>query len=307
VLTVAAWVKRRRRGGLVVRSWLKKLPMAGVLALLLSGCGSQAVLLDPKGPVGRVELNLMDLSFVAMAAVILLVFVLFTLAVLRFRDTKGNKNPYTPNVDGHKVLEVLWFIVPALILTVIAVPTVQETYALAKVPSRHAMVVDVTSTDWKWVFEYPAEHVATVNHLVIPAGRPVLFELTAYSPMNAFWIPQLGGMEYAMPGRVLPLWLESSKPGTYWGHSAQFSGREFEKMFFTVKAVTPSQFSQWVATVRRSAPPMTMADYHRLLQPNTVGDRTYSAYPPLTFPSVTHGFTLKGGMYYVMHNNPAND
>lgn len=291
-----------------MRTWAKRVPLALGLVAVMAGCGGpHAVMLNPAGPVGRMELNLMDVAGVAMAVVILFVLVLTALAVARFRDKKGNKAPYTPNVEGHKVLEVLWFIIPALILTIIGIPTVHDTYALAKVPAKHPLVIDVTSLDWKWLFEYPGQKVATVNQLVMPAGQPVLFKITSDAPMNTFWIPQLGGMEYAMPGRVLPLWLESYKPGAYWGHSGQFSGREFEKMFFTVKAVTPTAFSAWAATLRQTAPAMTIADYHRLLQFTTVGHLSYSSYPAFTFPTVTHGFTLKGGMYLLMHNNPAHD
>jgi len=290
-----------------MRRWAKKIPLALALTVVLAGCGKHDVVLNPAGPVAKTELNLMVLASVAMAIVILFVLVLTAIATVRFREYKNNKNPYTPNVSGHKVLEALWFIIPALIMALIAVPTVQDTFALAKVPSKHPLVIDVTSLDWKFMFEYPNQKVATVNQVVIPAGKPVLFELTANSPMNTFWVPQLGGMEYLMPGRVLPLWLESYKPGTFWGHSGQFSGREFEKMFFTVKAVTPAQFNNWVQSVRTTAPAMTMADYHRLLRFNTVGHLSYSSFPPFTFPTVTHGFTLEGGMYVLMHNNPAHD
>ncbi len=291
-----------------MRTWAKRVPLALGLVGVMAGCGGpHAVVLNPAGPVARTELNLMDVAGVAMAVVILFVLVLAALAVARFRDKKGNKAPYTPNVEGHKVLEVLWFIIPALILTIIGIPTVQDTYALAKVPAKHPLVIDVTSLDWKWLFEYPGQKVATVNQLVMPAGQPVLFKITSDAPMNTFWIPQLGGMEYAMPGRVLPLWLESYQPGAYWGHSGQFSGREFEKMFFSVQAVTPTAFNAWAANLRQTAPAMTMADYHRLLQFTTVGHLSYSSYPAFTFPSVTHGFTLKGGMYLLMHNNPAHD
>jgi heme/copper-type cytochrome/quinol oxidase subunit 2 len=191
---------------------------------------------------------------------------------------------------------------PVVLLTIIAIPTVKQTFALTKLPkAKDPVTIDVTSLTWKWMFEYPGQKIATVNYVEIPAGVPVLFELTADSPMNTFWVPQLGGMEYTMPNRVLPLWLEADKPGTYWGHSGQFSGLEFEKMFFTVKAVPMAQFKAWAAHVRRTAPPMTQADYKALLQQNTVGTQTYSSYPSYTFPTVANGFTLKGGMYMLMH------
>jgi cytochrome aa3-600 menaquinol oxidase subunit 2 len=262
--------------------------------------------LHPAGPVAASELHLMELAAAAMGLVILAVFVLFFVVVIRFRERPSNPAPYLPHWDSHPWLERLWFLVPAVLLTVIAIPMVRLTYSLTHVPQskgRDPIVIDVTSLQWKWLFEYPGQHVATVNYVVIPTNRPVLFELTADSPMNTFWVPQLGGMEYTMPGRVLPLWLEASKPGVYWGHSGQFSGLEFEKMFFDVRAVSPQQFQAWVDAARK-APPMTLLAYHRLLQFNTVGQQTYGAYPTSTFPSVTHGFTLNGGMYMLMSNDP---
>jgi cytochrome aa3-600 menaquinol oxidase subunit 2 len=276
------------------------------VSLLATGCGPQYVVLHPAGPVAASELHLMGLAAAAMGLVILAVFVLFFVVVIRFRERPNNQAPYLPHWDGHPWLERLWFLVPAVLLTVIAIPMVRLTYSLTHVPQsqdRAPLVIDVTSLQWKWLFEYPGQHVATVNYVVIPANRPILFELTADSPMNTFWVPQLGGMEYTMPGRVLPLWLEADKPGVYWGHSGQFSGLEFEKMFFDVRAVSPQQFAAWVAEAHK-APPMTLLAYHRLLQFNTVGQETYGAYPHSTFPSVTHGFTLNGGMYMLMSNDP---
>ncbi|MCL8208468.1 MAG: cytochrome c oxidase subunit II [Actinomycetia bacterium] len=266
------------------------------------------LLLHPAGPVGASELHLMEEAAIAMGFVILFVFVLFAVAVVRFRDRPGRRAPYAPHFREHRWLEILWFVIPALILTVIAVPTVRQTYALASLPTaQDPVVVDVTSLDWKWLFEYPQQHIATVNYLEIPTGEPVLFELTANSPMNTFWIPQLGGMEYTMSGRVLPLWLEASKPGVYWGHSGNFSGIDYEEMFFRVKAVPPAEFARWAASVHATARPMTLADYRQLLRPGTTGEWTFGSYPASTFPKVPTGFTLSGGMYMVMHDNPANN
>ena len=282
-----------------------RLLLAGLaVGLLATGCGPQYVVLHPAGPVGRSELNLMGLAAAAMGLVILAVFILLAIVIIRFRERPGNRAPYMPKWEGQPWLERLWFLVPAILLTIIAIPTVQVTFALSHVPrGKDPVVIDVTSLQWKWFFEYPGQHIATVNYVVIPAGKPVLFELTADSPMNTFWVPQLGGMEYTMPGRVLPLWLQADHPGTYWGHSGQFSGVEFEKMFFDVKAVSPSAFRAWEQKTRR-APPLTLVAYRRLLQFNTVGRETFGAYPADTFPSVSHGFTLKGGMYMLMSNDP---
>lgn len=290
--------KRRRR-------WpYRYIAPLALVGLLVSGCGQQYVLLHPVGPVGKSELHLLILASIAMGIVIALVLILLAITVIRFRDKPGNRAPYTPNWHGNKTLETVWWIVPVILLTIIAIPMVKQTFLLAKLPkAKDPVVIDVTSLTWKWLFQYPGHHVATVNYLEIPTGEPVLFELTADSPMNTFWVPQLGGMEYTMPNRVLPLWLEADKPGVYWGHSGQFSGLEFEKMFFDVKAVSPAAFNKWLTQTHRTAPAMTMQDYHALLKFNTVGYQTYGNYPADTFPSVMSGYTLNGsGMYLIEHD-----
>lgn len=267
----------------------------------ISGCGNQFVLLHPAGPVANSELHLIATSAIAMGAVLLVVFGLFAFVLVRFRDIPGNKAPYTPEWHGGGRLETILFAVPIVIVTIIAVPTVQKTYALNRLPpQKDPLVVDVTSIDWKWVFEYPAQHVATVNYVEVPAGVPVVYELTAQSPMNAFWVPQLGGMEYTMSGMVLPLWLEADHPGVYWGRSAQFSGPGFAEMSFYVKAVPPAEFASWVSHVKKTAPVLTMAGYRRLLSPGTVGEETYSAYPMGTFPQ---SMSMGGGGPFMVVNN----
>lgn len=265
---------------------------------LLGGCGSRPVILNPAGPVAATELRLIETVSIAMGAVILLVFALFAVAVWRFRDRPGNTAPYSPEWAGSRLLEAIWFLIPVAIVAVIAVPTVRQTYALAHLPKvRDPLVVDVTSFEWKWLFEYPAQHIATVGYVKVRSGVPVLYELTADSPMNTFWVPALGGMEYTMPGRILPLWLQADKPGIYQGRSANFSGAGFVDMRFSVQAVSAAQFSAWVRRVRRTRPPLTMAGYQNLLKPGTTARLTYSTYPLDTFPRMSHGFTLKGGMY----------
>jgi len=271
----------------------------------VSGCGSHYVLLHPAGPVARRELDLTVYAGITMAIVVAFVIILLIITLVRYRDYPNNPHAYTPDWHDHRFMESLWLIVPALVLAAVAIPTVRTTYALARLPhNSHPLIIDVTSLDWKWMFEYPKQHIATVNYIEIPTGRPVLFELTANSPMNAFWVPELGGMEYTMSGRVLPLWLQANRPGLYWGRSAQFSGIDFEKMLFHVRAVPAASFASWAANVRQVKPAMTLTTYHHLLQFNTVGVEEYSSYPRSSFPAVTHGFGLNGGRYPVMFNHP---
>ncbi len=274
--------------------WLS-IAATGVLA---AGCGRQYVVLHPAGPVAASELHLIETASIAMGVVILFVLGLFAVTVVRFRERRDGSGPYAPAWNGSRRLEALLFAVPLLIVAFLAVPTVSQTFALDRLPpGRHDLVVDVTSFDYKWLFLYPRQRIATVNYVDIPVHTPVLFELTADSPMNTFWVPQLGGMEYAMPGRVLPLYLEAGRSGAYAGRSANFSGVGFAHMVFTVHALSPGRFGRWAAAVRRISPPLTMAGYRGLLAAGEAPRASFSSYPPEAFPRTSHGFTLQGGMY----------
>jgi cytochrome aa3-600 menaquinol oxidase subunit 2 len=267
-----------------------------VAALATSGCGRTFVLFHPQGPVAAAELHLFVLAAAIMGGVVLLVCVLLAVTLVRFRSRAGARPPAP--APERRWLEVAWFVVPALILTVVAIPMTRETFRLARVPDGpNRLVIDVTSLSWKWLFEYPGQGVATVNYVVLPAGEPVVFRLTADSAMNTLWIPALGGMEYAMPGEVLPLWLEADHPGTYWGHSGQFSGVDFAKMFFAVRVVTPQAFGRWAHATATTAPPLTEAGYHRLLSFGTTGEQAYSSYPSGAFPAQDNGFSVSDGRY----------
>lgn len=270
-------------------------------AILTSGCGRQFVVLHPAGPVAREELGVIGEAGAAMALVVGCVIALFLVTLIRYRERPGPARaqaPYRPDWDRSPRLEALCFAVPVLIVAFIAVATVRTTFRLDRLPhGRRPLVIDVTSLDWKWLFEYPSQHVATVGYIDVPANRPILFELTADGPMNTFWVPRLGGMEFTMPGRVLPLWLEADRTGVFQGRSANFSGAGFVDMTFRVRALPATGFQRWVARVRRRSPAMSAADYHRLLRLAPAPVQTYSGYPASTFPTLDHGFTLQGGMY----------
>ncbi len=177
------------------------------------------MVLDPAGPVGREELHLIILSAVLVGIVIIPVIGLLAYIVWRFRDKPGNTAPYRPKWSESRVLEIIWWGIPIIIVGILGSATVKTTFALVKPPTQSAdmtpITVDVTSLDWKWLFMYPGQKIATVNYAVIPTGVPVQFELTADAPMNSFWVPQLGGQEYTMPGMAMRLWLEATRTGKY--------------------------------------------------------------------------------------------
>src|SRR6185369_13277252 len=140
--------------------------------------------------------------------------------------------------------------------------------------------VQVVSLDWKWLFIYPEQGIATVNQLTIPVGTPVSFELTSSGVMNSFWVPQLGGQIYTMAGMTTRLHLQADHPGTYRGLSANFSGEGFADMRFTVDALPPETFAQWLNTTRSAGPVLNGRAYAELAKPS-------SAVVPFTYRSVT--------------------
>jgi len=144
------------------------------------------------------------------------------------------------------------------------------------------LTVQVASLDWKWLFIYPEQGIASVNHLTVPVGTPISFELTSSGVMNSFFVPQLGSQIYTMSGMATHLQLQADHPGTYPGLSANFSGEGFADMRFAVDAVPAEQFAQWVAATRSTGPALDAATYIDLGRPSR-------AVAPFTYRSVTAG------------------
>jgi cytochrome o ubiquinol oxidase subunit 2 len=147
--------------------------------------------------------------------------------------------------------------------------------------------LQTVSLDWKWLFIYPQQGIASVNELVMPVGVPARFSLTSASVMNNFFVPQLGSMIATMNGMVTPLHLQADHPGNYLGLSAQFSGDGFSGMNFTVRAVTEDEFAKWVANAKQSGPTLDRAAYAVLSQQSQdVPPFTYRAIDPNLFHAV---------------------
>lgn len=282
---------------------------SALMVLFLSGCGSQYRVLDPAGPVGREELHLIILSAVLVGIVIVPVLILLAFIVWRYRDRPGNNAPYMPKWSDSKVLEFIWWGIPIIIVGILGAFTARTTFALTKPPGESKNVtpitVQVTSLDWKWLFQYPGQGIATVNYAEIPVGVPIQFELTADAPMNSFWVPQLGGQEYTMPGMAMRLWLEADRPGTYYGHGANFTGKGFAHMSFNVIATSDAKFNAWAKQVKSSSPALTMAGYQKLKQPGTIHTLSYSSFPPNLFNGT---IWAEGGRYMpgMMNQTGAN-
>lgn len=260
---------------------LRLIPLSGLFLFLLTGCSLKTGILNPQGPVAQKQYDLIMWSVILMMFIFVTVSILFVYMIVKYRAKPENEGYEPPDIEGSRKLEVIWTLIPVVIVTLLAIPTVKTTFELETSPSPHKepMVIEVTSADWKWIFKYPEQGIATVNHLKIPAGVPIKFELNAVGPMNSFWIPELGGQEYTMPDMEMVLWLEADRPGVYQGRSANFSGEGFTHMTFDVNSVQASDFDQWVQSVKKSAPKLTEKEYQQLLEPGLVDEKTYSSFP----------------------------
>ena len=260
------------------------LPMIVLLGIAaLSGC-SQGIL-NPQGPVATGERQILFNALGIMLAIVIPTIVA-TFAVCFWYRASNSRAQYLPDFNHSGRLEVLVWSIPAM--TVLLVGGVAWLGAHELDPRKplasadKPITVQVVSLDWKWLFIYPDEGIASVNYLTIPVGRPVSFELTSAGVMNSFFVPQLGGQIYTMAGMLTRLQLQADQAGTYRGMSAQFSGDGFADMHFDVDAVKAENFVQWVDAARSRGSSLDANAYADLTKPS-------AAIAPFTYRAVTPG------------------
>lgn len=247
---------------------------------LLGGCSEGITVLDPQGPVARQQYDLIMWSVTLMLIIVLAVFISFTVILIRYRERPGHKG-HDPEQEGSKRLEVLWTVIPIIIVIALAIPTVRTIYDLEELPEatkhKEPLTIHVTSANWKWIFSYPNQEIETVNYVNIPENVPVKFKLTSAESMTSFWVPSLGGQKYAMAGMQTELVLQANNPSTYQGKNANFNGKEFTHMTFEVRALKNGEFKQWVKKVQNESPELTEKKYISILQPGLVEEMTFSS------------------------------
>ncbi len=229
--------------------------MTTAFALLIAACAPGV--LSPAGPVASGERTIL---FNALAIMMLIVVptITVTLAFAWWFRAGNKRATYRPTWSYSGRIELLVWSVPALIVIFLAGLTWIGTHQLA--PERpllskvRPMTVQVVALDWKWLFIYPEQGIATVNRLVIPAGTPIAFRITSGTVMNSFFVPQLGSQIYAMSGMDAKLHLQADRPGRFHGLSAHYSGEGFADMDFVVEAVPPAQFAGWIARTKAAGP-----------------------------------------------------
>ncbi len=250
-----------------IRNLSKFALMAAVLAL--AGC--EGGVLDPKGQVGVEEKWLILVSTVLMLLVVLPVIGMTLYFAWKYREGRDHEI-YAPKWAHSTKIETVVWIIPIIIVLILGVITWRTTHSLDPYKPLEGkgehLTVEVVSLNWKWLFIYPEQGIATVNELVFPAHKPVRFKITSESTMNSFFIPQLGSQIYSMAGMETKLHLIADEPGVYDGFSANYSGAGFTGMQFKATATeTPEDFDAWVAKVKQQGSSLTKASYAKLAEP----------------------------------------
>lgn len=235
---------------------MKKSTLAAIILLLtILGMGviyvvfnNDIALLQPAGEVGQQQSDLLIFCLALSLIIIIPVFTLTLFIAIRYRE--GNdKATYAPNWAHSKLLETIWWGIPIILIAFLGVIIWQSSHTLdpkkALESDQPPLKVQVVALQWRWLFIYPDQGIATVNTLEIPTNRTIEFKIAADGPMSSFWIPKLGGQIYAMPGMITTLHLNATKAGDYTGKNTNISGEGYSDMVFSVKARSPQEFENW--------------------------------------------------------------
>jgi cytochrome o ubiquinol oxidase subunit 2 len=286
----------------------RRIALAAGLGLLLTACNRGVF--DPAGPVAAQEKQILINSTAIMLAIIIPTMVA-TIAFAWWFRAGNKKATYRPDWEYSGAIEMVVWAIPAL--TVMLLGGIAWIGSHDLEPSKPLkstkapLNVEVVSLDWKWLFIYPDQGVATVNQLVVPAGTPVSFRLTSATVWNSFFVPQLGTMIYTMPRMTTRLNLQADRPGVYNGLSSHFSGDGFPGMQFQVHAVPPDQFATWAEGAHGSALKLDGAGYAELSKPSSyVKPMTYGAVAPGLYDAIVANRVPPNPVPAPQHNKPVN-
>ena len=280
---MGARVKALHRTGIWRRSALTS------ASLFLSSCSSIGVL-HPQGPVGSAQRQILFNSLAIMLCVVVPA-IIGTICFAWWFRASNTKAKYQPDWAYSGKIELVVWAIPTLVILFLGGITWIGSHDLDPYKplqsNARPLNVEVVSLDWKWLFIYPEQKIASVNELTIPTGVPVHFHLTSATVMNAFFIPQLGSMIYTMNGMATQLHLQADHQGVFEGLSSHYSGDGFSDMRFLVHAVPPSDFDSWAATTRNKGKELDKAGYAQLLKESkNVAPSTYGKVAPDLFHNI---------------------
>jgi len=263
--------------------------LGAIVALgCLGACGGAE--LDPAGPVSAAERTILFDALAIMLAIVIPVIIATLVIAVRFRAS-NTRAPYWPTFSYSGRIELIIWSIPLLVIFFLGGVAWTSSFLLD--PARplasraRPLEIQVVSLDWKWLFIYPEQGVASLNRLVVPVGVPLRLRLTSASVWNVFWVPQLGSMLYCMHGMAGTLYLQADHAGVYQGGSAMISGDGFADMHFDTQAVPNREFANWVRATQAAGPALDEAAYRALLrQSSNVPARTYRSVRPGLFDAI---------------------
>lgn len=227
--------------------------------------------MNPKGLIATKQKWLILVASAIMCLVVIPVFIMIPLFYWKYRE--GNKNAkYRPDWGHSTIAELIWWGIPCIMILVLGILTWKSTFELNPYKviesEKKSLNIQVVALDWKWLFIYPEQGIATVNYVQFPKDTPLTFSISADAPMNSFWIPQLGGQIYAMPGMTTKMNLIANEEGNFRGVSANISGKGFAGMMFRAVSSTEEAFNHWISEVRSSGEFLSEEVYRDLAKPS---------------------------------------
>ena len=243
------------------------------LAIAMFFLGLNSAVINPIGQIAIKERNLIIIATVLMLIVVIPVFFMAFYFPWKYRaDNTKAHSEYAPDWDYNFTYEAIWWGFPCVIVFALSVLAWQSTHELDPYKpintNKQPITIQVVALQWKWLFIYPEQNIATVNFVQFPEKTPVKFEITSDAPMNSFWIPMLAGQIYAMPGMRTELNVIADETGNFRGSSANLSGEGFSGMYFTAKSTSQEDFDHWVQSIKQSPKNLNQEEYKKLASPS---------------------------------------
>jgi len=262
--------------------------------ILLFMYRSHFTVLNPEGTIADQQRDL--LFFASLLSLIVVIPVYFLVFFIAIKYRAGNKKAkYSPNWDHNHKLEFIWWSIPIIIIIVLSVVTWKSSHDLDPykplASDTKPITIQAVALEWKWLFIYPEQNIATVNYVEFPEKTPVNFQITADAPMNSFWIPKLGGQVYAMAGMQTKLHLSANKEGVYDGSSANISGEGFAGMRFKARSSSKANFKAWVDEIQHSPNKLTAVEYEKLAKQSKNNPQAfYASYEPGLYDTIINKY-----------------
>jgi cytochrome c oxidase subunit 2 len=235
--------------------WSRLVTALCLLTLALVGCSPEhypQTTLLPRGDFARIADNLLDTTVKWALLVFVLVEGVLVYAIFRFRGKPGDAEPH--QTHGNTTVEIIWTVIPALILAAIAVPTVRAIFETNAVPGKDALTIEVIGHQWWWEFRYPEYNLTTANEIHVPLGRTVSLRLGSADVLHSFWVPQFAAKRDVFANRETRMWFKAEAEGDYPAQCAEYCGIQHARMAYRIRAQKPEEFRAWVAHMQTLGP-----------------------------------------------------